>query len=87
MAVSNWAASSGRPARTQHAMMALYVTVLGRTAVANTELVAAYMAIDPRVCELCLVVKHWARQRRCAAPAIALRARATLDAPRGACAR
>ena len=54
--------------------------MLGRTAVANTELVAAYMAIDPRVRELCLFVKHWARQRRCAAPAIALRARATLDA-------
>ena len=56
------------------------MTVLGRTAVANTELVAAYMTIDPRVRELCLFVKHWARQRRCAAPAIVLRARATIDA-------
>ena len=37
--------------------------MLGRTAVANTELVAAYMAIDPRVRELCLLTDRTLRSQ------------------------
>jgi len=48
--------------------MHVAITLLGRTAVANTALVRAYVDIDPRVRELCLFVKHWARRRRLNSP-------------------
>ena len=40
------------------------VTINNALACANTRLLAAYSAVDPRFAQLVRVVKHWAKQRR-----------------------
>ncbi|WIA17294.1 hypothetical protein OEZ85_014161 [Tetradesmus obliquus] len=41
------------------------ITVNNRLAVVNTKLLRDYAAIDPRLRSLVLLVKHWAKRRRC----------------------
>lgn len=47
-----------------HSPWHIDVTINNALACANTRLLAAYSAVDPRFAQLVRVVKHWAKQRR-----------------------